>query len=107
MGGGMPNNMANLMRQAQKMQQQMEQGQKDLEAKEFVATAGGGAVTVTASGKKELVSLKLSKDIVDPDDTETLEDTIVAAVNDALKQVSDASNDIMGKMGAGLGGLPF
>ena len=83
--GGMPGNMNNLMKQAQKMQKQMEENQKALEEKEFTATAGGGAVEVTVSGKREIVKVKLSEEAVDPDDVEMLEDLIVAATNEALR----------------------
>ena len=70
--GGMPGNMTNLMKQAQKMQKQMEETTKELETKEYTATAGGGAVAVTISGKKEIISVKLSEEVVDPDDIEML-----------------------------------
>ncbi len=103
-GGGMPGNMANLMKQAQKMQRQMEESQKELEEKEFTAKAGGGAVEVTVSGKRELTSIKLAEEAVDPDDIETLEDMIMAAVNEALRMVEEASSNNMGKL---TGGLPF
>lgn len=107
-GMGMPGNMNNLMKQAQKMQRQMEEGQRELEAKEFTAKAGGGAVEVTVSGKKEILSIKLSEEVVDPDDIETLQDIIIAATNEALKQAEEANNDLMGKMTGGLGGgFPF
>ena len=107
-GMGMPGNMNNLMKQAQKMQRQMEEGQKELETKEFTAKAGGGAVEVTVSGKKEVLSVKLSEEAVDPDDIETLQDMIIAATNEALKQAEEASNELMGKMTGGLGGgFPF
>ena len=108
-GGAMPGNMNNLMKQAQRMQRQMEEGQKELEAKEFTAKAGGGAVEATVSGKKELVKLSISQDAVDPDDVEMLEDMIVAAVNEAMKLAEDASQELMGKMtgGLGMGGFPF
>ena len=76
--GGMPGNMNNLMKQAQRMQRQMEEKTKELEVKEFEASAGGGVVTVKVSGKKEVLSVKLSEEVVDPDDIETLEDLIVA-----------------------------
>ena len=100
--------MNNLMKQAQRMQRQMEEGQKELEAKEFTAKAGGGAVEATVSGKKELVKLSISQDAVDPDDVEMLEDMIVAAVNEAMKQADDASQELMGRMTGGLGGgFPF
>lgn len=106
-GGGIPGNMNNLMKQAQRMQRQMEEGQKELETKEFSASAGGGAVQVTVNGKKELVSVKLQEEIVDPEDIETLQDSILAAVNEALRQAEAASAELMSKMTGGLGGLPF
>ena len=88
--GGMPGNMNNLMKQAQKMQKQMEENQKALEEKEFTATAGGGAVEVTISGKKEVTKVKISEDAVDPDDVEMLEDLIMAATNEALRKVDNS-----------------
>lgn len=106
-GGMMPGNMNNLMKQAQRMQRQMEEGQKELETKEFTASAGGGAVEATVTGKKELLRVKLTQEVVDPDDVEMLQDLIVAAVNEALKQADEASDALMGKMTGGLGGLPF
>lgn len=89
------------------MQRQMEEGQKELETKEFTASAGGGAVEATVTGKKELLRVKLTQEVVDPDDVEMLQDLIVAAVNEALKQADEASDALMGKMTGGLGGLPF
>lgn len=106
-GGAMPGNMSNLMKQAQRMQRQMEEGQKELETKEFTASVGGGAVQVVVNGKKEVVSVKLMEDIVDPEDIETLQDSILAAVNDALRQAEEASSELMGRMTGGLGGFPF
>ena len=106
-GGAMPGNMNNLMKQAQRMQRQMEEGQKELETKEFTAAAGGGAVEVTVSGKKEVIRVKLSEEVVDPDDIEMLQDLIVAATNEAMKQADEASSQLMGKMTGGLGGFPF
>ena len=106
-GGGMPGNMNNLMKQAQRMQRQMEEGQKELETKEFTASAGGGAVEVTVSGKKELTGIKLAEEIVDPDDIETLQDSIVAAANEALRKADEESAALMSKMTGGLGGFPF
>ena len=103
--GGMPGNMNNLMKQAQKMQKQMEENQKALEEKEFTAAAGGGAVEVTISGKKEVVKVKLSEEVVDPDDIEMLEDLIMAATNEALRQIEEASQQSMSKITGGLGGL--
>ena len=104
-GGMMPGNMNNLMKQAQRMQRQMEEGQKELETKEFTASTGGGAVTATVNGKKELLSIKLLEDIVDPEDIETLQDSIVAAVNEAIRQADAANEELMGKMTGGFGGL--
>ncbi len=108
-GGGMPGNMNNLMKQAQRMQRQMEENQKALEEKEFSATAGGGAVEVTVSGKKVVTKVKLDKDAVDPDDVEMLEDLIMAATNEALGKADEASTAAMSSMTGGLklGGVPF
>jgi len=104
----MPGNVNNLRKQAQRIQRQMEEGQKELETKEFTATAGGGAVEVTVNGKKEMLKVKLSQEVVDPEDVEMLQDLIMAATNEALRQADEAGNDLMGKMGGGLGGgFPF
>lgn len=100
----MPGNMTNLMKQAQKMQRQMEEQAKELETKEFTATAGGGAVEVTISGKREILKVKLSEDVVDPDDIEMLEDLIVAATNEALRKVEEESGAAMSRLTGGLGG---
>ena len=105
MGGGM--NMNNMMKQVQKMQKQMEEQQKALEESEFKATAGGGAVEVTVSGKKEVLKVKLAEEVVDPDDIEMLEDLIVAATNEALRKADDASTSAMSRMTGGMGGFPF
>ena len=106
--GGMPGNMNNLMKQAQKMQKQMEEATKDLEEKEVTASAGGGALEVTISGKKEVTKVKLAEEVVDPDDIEMLEDLIMAAVNEALRQIEEASQQSMSKITGGLGGgFPF
>ncbi len=108
--GGMPGNMNNLMKQAQRMQRQMEESQKEMETKEFSASAGGGAVEVTVTGKKEVVKVKLSEEVVDPEDIEMLEDLVVAATNEALRKADEANAEIMNKMTGGLGlggGLPF
>ena len=106
-GMGMPGNMNNLMKQAQRMQKQMEETTKELEEKEITATAGGGAVEVTVTGKKEVKSVKLDPEVVDPDDIEMLEDLIVAATNEALRKVEDASAASMSKITGGLGGGMF
>ena len=107
-GGGMPGNMSNLMKQAQRMQRQMEESEKELESKEFTAAAGGGAVEVTVTGKKEVSKVKLDPEAVDPDDVEMLEDLIMAATNEALRKADEASAANMAKLTGGLGGgLPF
>lgn len=109
--GGMPGNMNNLMKQAQKMQRQMEEAQKVMEDKEVTATSGGGAVEVSVSGKKEITKIKLSEEVVDPEDIEMLEELIVAAVNEALRKIDEESQAAMSKMTGGLGGgmpgMPF
>lgn len=92
------------------MQRQMEESQKELETKEFTAKSGGGAVEVTVTGKKEVVRVKLSQEAVDPEDIEMLEDLIMAAVNEALRQLDEFSSQSMSKITGGmggLGGLPF
>ncbi|MCQ2500456.1 MAG: YbaB/EbfC family nucleoid-associated protein [Lachnospiraceae bacterium] len=104
-GGMGMGNMNNLMKQAQKMQKQMEENQKALEEKEFKAAAGGGAVEVTVSGKKEVLSVKLQEEVVDPDDIEMLEDLIVAATNEALRKVEQETSATMAKLTGGMGGL--
>ena len=101
----MPGNMNNLMKQAQKMQKQMEETTKELESKEVTAAAGGGAVSVTVSGKKEVTKVEIDKEVVDPDDVEMLEDLIMAAVNEALRKMEDLSNQSMSKITGGLGGF--
>ena len=103
--GGMPGNMNNLMKQAQRMQRQMEERTKEMEEKEFQASAGGGVVTVKVSGKKEVISVKLSEEVVDPDDIETLEDLIVAATNEALRKMDEENTQMMQQLTGGLGGL--
>ena len=106
--GGMPGNMNNLMKQAQRMQRQMEESQRELEATEFTAKAGGGAVEVTVTGKKQVTNIVLSQDVVDPDDVEMLQDLILAAINEAMKMADDASANMMNRMTGGMGGgYPF
>ena len=102
--GGIPGNMNNLMKQAQKMQKQMEEAQKNLAETEAEATAGGGAVTVKVSGAKEVLSVKISEEVVDPDDIEMLEDLIVAATNEAIRKVDEETGAAMSKLTGGLGG---
>ncbi len=110
-GMGVPGNVNNLMKQAQKMQRQMEEATKELEEKEVTASAGGGAVEVTVSGRKEVTKVKLAEEVVDPDDVEMLEDLIMAAMNEALRKIDEMSQDTMSKITGGLGGagggLPF
>ncbi len=90
------------------MQRQMEESQKELEEKEFTASAGGGAVEVTITGKKEITKVKLSPEVVDPDDIEMLEDLIVAATNEAIRKIEELSQETMSKITGGLGGgFPF
>ncbi|MEG2008739.1 MAG: YbaB/EbfC family nucleoid-associated protein, partial [Oscillospiraceae bacterium] len=102
-GGGM--NQANMIKQAQKMQEDMLKMQQELEAKTFTATAGGGVVKATVSGKRELAALEIDPEAVDPEDVEMLQDMIIAAVNEALRQVEDASSNSMTKI-TGMKGLP-
>ena len=103
-GNGMPGNMNNLMKQAQRMQHQMEEASKEMEGREVTATAGGGVIEVTATGKKEIKKITISPDAVDPEDVETLEDLVMAAVNEALRKVDELSQDSMSKFSGGLGG---
>lgn len=104
-GGGMPGNMNNLMKQAQKMQRQMEESQKALEEREFTASAGGGAVEVTVSGKREVTKVKLAEEVVDPEDIEMLEDLIMAATNEALRTMETEAGAAMAKITGGIGGM--
>ena len=103
--GGMPGNMNNLMKQAQKMQKQMEEQAKEMQTKEVTAAAGGGAVEVTVSGKKEVTKIKLAEEVVDPDDIEMLEDLIMAATNEALRKMDEMTSESLSKITGGLGGL--
>jgi DNA-binding YbaB/EbfC family protein len=104
-GGAMPGNMNNLMKQAQKMQKQMEEKTKEMEEKEWEASVGGGAVTVKVSGKKEITSITLSPEVVDPDDIEMLQDLVMAAVNEAYRKMEEESQSVMNSITGGLGGL--
>ena len=101
MGGG-PQNMQAMIRQAQKMQEDMEKLQAELDAKEHEVSAGGGAVKVKIRGNREIVALELSEDVVDPEDIETLQDLIIAAVNEAVKTVDKLNSEEMNKVTAGL-----
>ena len=102
MGGG-PQNMNAMIRQAQKMQEDMEALQADLDAREYDISAGGGVVGVKINGKKEILSIDIKPEIVDPDDIETLSDILVAAVNEAIKRVEDTNNAEMSKITGNVG----
>ena len=99
---GMGGNMNNMIKQAQKMQQEMLKMQEEMEQASYETTAGGGAVTVKMSGKKELLEIKISPDVVDADDIEMLEDLILVAVNDALKKVDEVSQSQMSRLTGGM-----
>ena len=102
--GGMPGmNMNKIMKQYQRMQRKLEETQEELAKKEYTGQAGGGAVKATVTGAKVLTKLELDKDAVDPEDVETLEDMIVAAVNQALESADEDSQSQMGKLTGGLG----
>ena len=101
--GGM--NQAAMMKQAQKMQQDLMHMQEELEQAAYSASAGGGAVTATVSGKRELTELTIDPEAVDPEDVEMLQDTIMAAVNEAMRKAEEASAQSMSRLTGGLGGL--
>lgn len=101
MGG----NMNNLLKQAQKMQKDMEKNQKELETKVYEASAGGGAVSVKLTGKKRLESVTIDKDVVDPDDVEMLQDLVLSAVNAAMQMADEDAEKVMGKLTGGMPGL--
>lgn len=103
-GAGMNTNknVSNVVKQAQKMQEEMERVQAEMEDKTVEATSGGGAVTVTANGKKEIISLKISPDAVDPEDVETLEDLVMVAVNDAIQKADDMMAEGMSTVTGGI-----
>ena len=102
-GMGMGGNMQQLARQAQKLQQQMTEKQAELEAREFEASAGSGMVTAKVTGKKQLVALEIKPEAVDPEDVELLQDMVVAAINEALRQADETVEREMGKLTGGLG----
>ncbi len=106
---GMPNggnSQANMMKKIQEMQAQLEQKQAEIEATEFSASAGGGAVSVTVTGGHEIKTIDLKPEIVDPEDIEMLSDLIIAAANEAMRKADDAMEQSMGALQGGLG-LPF
>lgn len=97
MGGFGGMNMNNLMKQAKKMQEEMQKSQEELSSKEFDSTAGGGAISVKVTGEKVIKEIKIKPDVVDPDDVEMLEDLILACVNEALRKVDSAQSQEFGK----------
>jgi nucleoid-associated protein EbfC len=105
MRGGM-GNMQNMMKQMQKMQKKMQEAQEELNEKKIDGSAGGGMVTVTVTGSKEVVEVKINPEAVDPDDVEMLQDLVLAATNDALKKVEELTNNTMGQFTKGMN-LPF
>ena len=102
MGGG-PQNMNAMIRQAQKLQEDLEALQADLNAREYTVKAGGGMVTVQINGLKEILDISIEPEIVDPDDVETLQDILVAAVNEAIKRVEDTNAKEMNELTASSG----
>lgn len=100
---GGPSNMAGMLKQAQKMQEDMEALQADLEGREYEISAGGGVVGVKINGKREILNITVDPEIVDPDDVETMTDILVAAVNEAIKKVDAVSQEEMGKITGGMG----
>ncbi len=105
--GGFPGgmNQAAMMKQAQKMQQDLMKMQEDLETQVYSASAGGGVVTATVTGKRELTALEIDPEAVDPEDVEMLQDMIVAAVNEAMRKAEEASAQSMSRLTGGLGNL--
>ena len=101
-GGMMPGNMNNLLKQAQKMQENMQKMQEELQAKELEASVGGGAVTVKVNGKKEVLDITIKPEVVDPDDIEMLQDLVLSAINQALKSVDDMQASQMSKVTGGM-----
>ena len=99
---GMGGNMNNMIKQAQKMQQNMLKMQEELEAEEFETSAGGGAITVRMSGKKELTAVSIKPEVLDPDDVEMLEDLIITAVNDVISKVDEVNTRKMSSITGGL-----
>lgn len=101
MGGG-PGNMQSMIKQAQKMQEDMAKLQEELEARDYTATAGGGAVTAVVDGKHTLKSLEIKPEVVDPEDVEMLADLVMAAVNEAIRSAVDTNENEMGKITGGM-----
>ena len=103
--GGGPSNMQGMIKQAQKMQEQMTNLQAELDEKEYDFTVGGGMLTIHMNGKKEMLGIEIKPEVVDPDDIEMLEDLIVAATNEALRKIDEISQASMAKVTGGLGGF--
>ena len=103
--GGLPGNQANMMRQAQKMQQEFMKMQQELEATDFEFTAGGGAIKAVVTGTREFKEITIDPEVVDPDDVEMLQDLVLTAVNGALKAADDKTSASMAKLQGGLGGF--
>lgn len=101
-GGMMPGNMNNILKQAQKMQENMQKMQQELEEKEMEASVGGGAVTVKVNGKKEVIDITIKPEVVDPDDIEMLQDLVLSAVNEALRSIDDMQASQMNKVTGGM-----
>ena len=101
-GSPMGGNMANMMKQAQKMQQELLKMQQEMETKEFSASSGGGMVTATVNGKHEVTALEINPEAVDPDDVEMLQDLVIAAVNEAMRTAEADSAASMSKLTGGL-----
>ncbi|MCI5839778.1 MAG: YbaB/EbfC family nucleoid-associated protein [Peptoniphilaceae bacterium] len=101
-GFGARNNMGSMMKKVQKMQKQVEEMQSKIEETEFSSTSGGGAVEVKINGKKEILSVNIDKDAIDPEEKEMLEDMIVVAINDAMKKADQYSEEMMGKITNGI-----
>ena len=104
--GGYGGNQMNMMRQAQKMQQDFLKMQEELEASSFEFTAGGGAVKATVSGTRQFSAIEIDPEVVDPEDVEMLQDLILAAINGALKMADDKTSESMSKLQGGMGGFP-
>ena len=104
--GGYGGNQMNMMRQAQKMQQDFLKMQEELESSSFEFTAGGGAVKATVSGTRQFSAIEIDPEVVDPEDVEMLQDLILAAVNGALKMADDKTSESMSKLQGGMGGFP-
>ena len=104
--GGMPGSQANMMRQAQKMQQEFMKMQQELESTDFEFTSGGGAVKAVVTGTRQFSSIEIDPEVVDPEDVEMLQDLVLAAVNGALKMADDKTNQAMAKLQGGMGGFP-